>query len=198
MKPENLTIKQVAKALKAPPEKWHGNCYAVATAAQKLLKTGTVAYGHYLGPVSKKGYWGSRKGHPFIQHGWVVLDDGRVLDPTRWSFMDGKPSIWIGPADEYDRGGQQWRSKLRRPPPKDDDHPKRIKLDLSPQAANHLNGLLLRDRPSDEINFPQAGWLASGPVSDLGPYVKEFFEMLVKKGLGAFIPLDTREMVLGK
>jgi hypothetical protein len=198
MKPEDLTIEQVAEAYGAVPKQWEGRCYAVAVAAHSVLKSGTLAYGHYLGPINKKGFWRSRARLPFIQHGWVILDDGRVLDPTRWSFLHVSPRIWIGPSDEYDWGGQKWRESIQSPPPADDVHNKFIRLSVSVEAVNHINGMLLHSLPfSNRINFPQACWLASGPVWHLGPFAKEFFELLVKKGWGAAIPLDSRQMILG-
>jgi len=94
MKPEDLTIEIVEKAIGIPSSKWDGRCYEVACriVAAKLVN-GTAVYGHYTGPVAKTGYWAGRRDRLLQRHGWIVLDDGRILDPTRWSFEDKKPYL---------------------------------------------------------------------------------------------------------
>lgn len=36
-----------------------------------------------------------------IYHNWIVLPDGQVVDPIRWTFESNVPTIYIGPADRY-------------------------------------------------------------------------------------------------
>lgn len=94
--PEDLDIKAVAKKLKWPTKKWNGKCYAVACSIVEAgIIKGRPAYGHYTGPVAKTGYWAERRGQMFQRHGWIVLKDGRILDPTRWSFEDKEPYFHI-------------------------------------------------------------------------------------------------------
>lgn len=96
MKPEDLTIEAVEKAIGIPSGKWHGRCYEVACLVVKAkLVHGTAVYGHYKGPVAKTGYWASRQDQVFQRHGWIVLDDDRILDPTRWSFENKKPYLYL-------------------------------------------------------------------------------------------------------
>lgn len=99
MKPDDLTIAQVEKAIKIPAKEWHGRCYEIACAiiVAKLVK-GEAAYGHYLGEIAATGWWKHRRGSVFTHHGWIILDtkrDGRILDPTRWSFEDKPPYLHI-------------------------------------------------------------------------------------------------------
>jgi len=195
MKPEKLTIARLEKEW-GPSHTWHGNCFALATEAQRVLRQGKVAYGHYLGPIAATGFWRDRRGLPFVQHGWVKLHDGRVLDPTRWSFLDESPAIWIGAADEYDQGGQKFRAACRRPAPDDNAAPNKISMEtLSAEAAHHIDALLGRDT-TGEINYAQAMWLASGPVDHLGVYARELFTLLISKGWAGAIPIDSRKMVM--
>lgn len=35
------------------------------------------------------------------RHSWVLLDDGRVLDPTRWCFEGYPARVYVGPSDYY-------------------------------------------------------------------------------------------------
>jgi hypothetical protein len=92
---------EIVLTIKSVPENWKGNCFAVATliAESGLIQNATAVYGHWLG---KAGSYFSHKGLAgFIQHGWVLLEDGRILDPTRWVFEDVEPYIFIGrPPDE--------------------------------------------------------------------------------------------------
>lgn len=199
MKPEDLTVADVEKAFGRKAKFWHGNCYAVATAAQQCLTTSnTLAYGHYLGPVSTQGFWKHFAKVPFVQHGWLILPGDLVLDPTRWSFLNEKPSIYVGPNNgEYDRGGQVWRSTRPHPPPGNDAAKNKIVLEISAEAAAHINAMLMRE-PSGEINYAQAVWLASGPVDHLGKFAHQFFELLIEKGWRGSIPIDSRRMVMGE
>lgn len=195
MRPQKLTIEAI-EAEWGPADTWHGHCYSIAAAAHRLLGQGKLAYGHYLGDISPDGFWQDRRGLPFVQHGWVKLRGGRVLDPTRWSFLNERPSIWIGTSDEYDEGGQQWRAICRSPAPDDDASSNQISMEgLSPLAAHHFDAMLGR-RTTGQLNYFQAIWLASGPVNHLGHYARELFELLVKHGWGAAIPIDTRRLVL--
>jgi hypothetical protein len=99
--PKNLDIKAVARKLRWPTKDWHGQCYAVACAIVKAgIVKGRAVYGHYLGPVAETGHWAERRGQAFQRHGWIVLEDGRILDPTRWSFEDDEPNFFLfDPAD---------------------------------------------------------------------------------------------------
>lgn len=94
--PENVTIEIIEKAIRCKSRNWHGNCYAIAC---KIVESGLVkgrpVYGHWFGKVAKTGYWADRRNQPFQRHGWVELDDGRILDPTRWSFEDEEPYVYI-------------------------------------------------------------------------------------------------------
>lgn len=81
---------------------WRGRCYEIAC---KIVKTGlvdgTALYGHYAGYIDPKSYFGKRHCNPFVQHGWIMLSDGYVLDPTRWTFEHGSPYLFHAhPSDE--------------------------------------------------------------------------------------------------
>lgn len=48
----------------------------------------------------------------FIPHGWVLMPDGRIFDPTRWTFEAKSPYLYVGPdRDEYDKGSNQLRAE---------------------------------------------------------------------------------------
>lgn len=93
----DLTVADVAKAIGVATSAWSGNCYAIACAIlrAKLVK-GRPAYGHWTGPVSKKSPFASRRGLPIVRHGWIILENGAVMDPTRWVFEAVEPYIYVG------------------------------------------------------------------------------------------------------
>jgi len=106
VKPEDLTVEAVEKAIGIPASKWHGRCYEIACRiVTAKLVDGAAVYGHYKGLVAKTGYWASRRDQLFQRHGWIVLDedkDGRFLDPTRWSFEDKKPYLHIHDCSDHE------------------------------------------------------------------------------------------------
>lgn len=102
MRPEELTIPLIEKAIQWPVATWEGNCYTVACAIVEAgLIKGRAVYGHYKGPVADTGYWAKRKGQLFQRHGWIMLEDDRIMDPTRWSFEDKEPYIAIFEDDVF-------------------------------------------------------------------------------------------------
>jgi len=204
--PEALTIEQVETAIDIRTGNWRGNCYAIACAIVKAkLVKGRPAYGHYTGPVSKKGYFGNRAGLPFNRHGWILLDDGRIMDPTRWVFENVKPYLYIVRQDnnnddnEYDEGGQTLAEQLhpKELPPYDCDSKITLKVDLSRAAELHikkLGGQSLGTR----VTVEQAHWIATTSVRELGIHAKEIYKWLIKKKQRALIPIDSQTMVLGE
>ena len=92
---------------------WPGNCHGVALAVLRLVPVRgmRLARGVYTGPVSRRSVY---RGAP-QQHSWLVLADGRILDPTRWAMeAPSRPAIYLGPCDHYDEGARA--GVLARPP----------------------------------------------------------------------------------
>lgn len=195
VRPEDVTVKWVtklvARSIGPTPAAWEGNCYAVACAIAPLVG-GRPAYGLWHGEVSSAGYWANRAGQGFQRHGWVALPDGRILDPTRWSFEAVEPYIWLGENDDnYDEGGDHLRRAMRTPPPKDGDGPPRqCTLNVTPLCRARLNELLEREPARAHFYVTQLFWLACGPLDELGCYAREFFEALDSLGLKALVPID--------
>lgn len=98
------TIAACEKAIGVAAERWKGRCFEIASAivAAKLVR-GTAVYGHWLGEVNRKSFFYHEPKRPFIQHGWILLADSRVLDPTRWVFEAKAPYLFVGePPDDWD------------------------------------------------------------------------------------------------
>ena len=185
MKPEDLTIEDLEMALSSPADQWHGKCTAVSYAAQKLIG-GHNIYGDYLGYVDANGYWGHRRQYP-NHHGWVLLDDGRVIDPTRWSFENVEPYIYIGHNEtDYDEGSNKMREQLRGECPGPNGKKANLKFDTGADALfEHLT-----ETPADEITVSQAMWVANESYDQLGFAVYGIYKTLIDSDMGAFIPID--------
>lgn len=198
-RPDLLSVAIVEREIDVPATQWEGQCYGISVKVAPLVG-GQAVYGHYLGHVNSKGYWAKHAHLPFIRHGWVVLPDNRILDPTRWSFENVKPYIWLGENDgSYDRGGNKARKAFQPPPPPLDATDSTVYLGhMSKPAVDHCCALLESDRASALFGMRQLAWIANCPVDQLEPYAKDIFQAIVYAGWGAFIPIDNREMVLGK
>jgi len=106
LEPEALALE-----IDIPVESWPLNCHGVAEAVlQKAPVAGMrLARGHYLGHVSPSSQY---RGGP-CQHSWLVLADGRILDPTRWAMeRPGAPEIYIGEDDVYDEAGLEIGARM--------------------------------------------------------------------------------------
>ena len=215
MKWWSLSIEDI-EDLVGPAETWPGRCHEIALAAASLIDGGEAVYGHYRGPVDPHGYWSGYERRPFIQHGWVQLDDGGVLDPTRWSFLDEEPEIAIfhewEASDEYDRGGNRTRAEMMKPAPPWDPSTKvgargaagavSLAVPKGSDLEMTLNTLLGEDQHgTDEndgyvITIMQAAWLANAPYDILAPHQKAIYELLDGAGLRAFVPQDNWEQAM--
>lgn len=195
MDPSELTIEQVEQAFGLPTKDWNGNCFGVATAIVKAgLVEGTAVYGHFLGYVDPDGYWTEYAGHPFIQHGWVLLEDGRILDPTRWSFENENPYLALidesdGQHGEYDEGGGSWREAMRRPCPEADEGDEVFVLELTPECKELVDHMLPDGVGSDAMTIQQLHWLSNASYDSFGPFVAAVYQGISKIERG-FIPLD--------
>jgi len=216
-----LSIEEVAEGLDWPVEKWEGNCFAVASQmVEKGIVEGEAVYGHFLGGASKEGYWAARSDNPFIRHGWIILPDGRILDPTRWSFEAVEPYIWVGEnSGEYDRGGNKLLGMIaeRRPwPDFDEDAEKTYKFEWMEEIVMDLEnaGAHLRDpldpdiMERDPLDFgepyhltltgEQVFWIANLPLDayKIKQRAYEVYLQIREQGLDGFIPLDNRIEIL--
>lgn len=193
-----ISISDLERHIDLPVDNWHGNCFALATAAADVLGRGFHAvYGHYLGPVSKTGFWGSRSGDQFVQHGWVITPDGGIIDPTRWSFEDKPPYIFMSGSHghEYDEGGNKWRSMFRRPPPRRVKGKSEKSLHVSEECLCKIVCML---GPAEVVvngrelilTVEQIFWLANAVYDDLAPFNGEVYTAIEKLGMSGFVPID--------
>ena len=203
MKPEDVTIEAIEEVYGYLASEWEGNCFSVATAAAKLVPGAVAVYGHYHGPVSRDGYWAVRAGLPFQAHGWVLLEDGKILDPTRWSFMAVDPFIHLGLSrsnDDYDEGGNAWRSLVHRPPPPWEWPAKTFSFESITSKDDARYTAIASLIGKDQVRFgahlvltkKQAFWLANLPIEVFGVLAHPIYEALGEVGLAGFVPQDNR------
>lgn len=195
------TIKEVEKKI-GSTKNWSGNCYSVSCAVVKAgLVEGTAVYGHFLGKVSdKQSHFHPQM--PFQRHGWVVLEDGRIMDLTRWVFEAVDPYVHVCPGDsnEYDEGGNSLRGAMRGPPPQWDSDEKQFKVTKGVMATApwvHVEKLLRIDISVQEpgtLSEDQLHWLANAPFHLLQPNAEAIYEGIKKLGEEARIPYDNRKM----
>lgn len=207
--PERLTIEAIEAAIGLPATQWHGRCYELAwlVADEHKLIKGHAVYGAWIGRVSKRGYWKLRAHFAFIRHGWVLLPGGHILDPTRWSFENKKPYVWLGENDgSYDPCNDHARQAqyANKECPAEYDHKQFFELPLSHGARLFLfkysDEVLPRPLKKEPLclNFSQLMWVANMPMVDLRPYTAEVYQAIIDAGQQATIPYDNREMILGQ
>lgn len=205
-----MRLATVEEALETPADEWVGRCYEIATMIVEagLCPPGARAvYGHWLGGVSATCAVPGWRGRSLVRHGWVLLPDQSVIDPTRWVFEDAPPYIYVGPnCGAYDEGGQELRRELMQPAPQyssepleEEDWSLETKLQgLSSPAWVHLFRLMGIPDDHGYLEISQLMWLANQVPGDLAPHAREFYEALAREGRASLIPLDHRLMVLGK
>ena len=99
----------IAKAVNLHVVDWIGNCSGVV---RRFLRVYPIE-----GAIEARGLWtkpydwgeGER---PFTQHSWIILSDGRVVDPTRWVFEGAAPYIYVGESDHYDYGANMLHAQM--------------------------------------------------------------------------------------
>lgn len=205
------SLEDCEKALGEPAERWVSRCHEIACALlDKLGLAGKSQYGFYYGPIVEGSHFHPQ---PLARHGWVLLADGRIFDPTRWCFdSPDEPYIfclhpdWID--DEYDFGMNRYKAANLKPPPSvgdfADGDPRREKeerLPLDGQARDFVRQLFddipWQPNSVDEgvivLTNAQCFWLANYPHHMLGAFAKPVYEALRDADLLEFIPLDNRE-----
>lgn len=187
---------------------WEAKCFAVATAfVEKKIVPGDAVYGHWRGPVHPRSRFYSKScSAGFVQHGWVLLSDGRVVDPTRWCFEAAEPYVFYGDnVGEYDEGGNRWRALHRGPIPRYDafedagslvEITKAVMDTATWQFVEKYLELdyTIAEQPVGELTSAQLLYLAHAPPDHLGEHMVGVYAALDKLGEGALVPIDNRRM----
>lgn len=199
-----ITLEELEEETKMPTPEWAGNCYAVACAASDMIGGSEAIYGHWTGPVAEGSRFSNRGLIGFVQHGWVLLKDGHILDPTRWVFENVKPYLYIGPNDHYDEGGNHFRMAIRNSPPPWDplDNVYEVTREILPpepwrfvEKLLKLDEIMAKDYTPGDVTFAQLHWLANYDPQQMEGHAEAIYEMLTHFHMEAHIPFDNRNMV---
>jgi hypothetical protein len=181
-----------------PTERWKGNCHGVASAlVEKKLVKGSAVYGHWLGPIAENSFFAPRRGYPFVQHGWVLMPDESIVDPTRWVFEAVDPYIFHGEnGGLYDEGGNDFRMQMIGMPRYDPNDklfqiPKRV---MDTKTWAFVEEILEIDSQGDQkpgtLSRNQLYWLANLAPSILGEHQAGVYGAIKKLDRLALIPID--------
>ena len=198
----SLDVAVVEKAIGVPVCRWCGNCYAIAVAVVDTVVTGGDAvYGHYRGPVAPDGDWGARCHDPFIQHGWIKMEDGTIVDPTRWCFTNEEPEITIIDLDdprqeEYDEGGNTFRSAMRQPCPEVREGDKFVGVKLPSSTSIFVNLMLPHGVTHELLTFAQLAWVANTPYDQLGSHAGPLYDALDEINSVGLVPWDNLQQAM--
>jgi hypothetical protein len=94
----------------------------------------------------------------------------------------------------YDEGGNRLREANMRPLPPFAAGPPVVAL---PTPANVAVLLQANGHAGGPVSGAQAHWLATLPLSALGPLAEPTYRWLIEAGLSGLVPLDNRMSVLG-
>lgn len=208
-KPKPLpTLAECEKALGEKAETWVARCYEISYRIVAAgLVDGEAVYGHWLGDVAPRSHFADR-GHrlAFIPHGWILLKDGRVLDPTRWVFEDVAPYLYIGEEPDHWSVTPCANCKLLKEEHRDDgpeDQCEMFEVEKWPydEGGNQWRDAVNHGRPAPVPEGPRAktgihGWTDTWVASLLGEksaaeltvnqlfYLANLSYMTMKQGVG--------------
>jgi len=200
---KKLSIRQAAKAIGVPVHNWNGQCYGIASAiVDKGLVEGVAIYGHWLGPIAETSTFANRSHLGFVQHGWILLDDGKIMDPTRWVFESIKPYIYVGPTKGlYDEGGNKIREEFQMVPEFDASDevygvPHRVMSGAAWIWAERVLGLLGSTlQPLGVLSLGQLRYLANMNPVRMNGCARDIMITLARLNLLSLVPIDNLRSV---
>jgi hypothetical protein len=198
-------LRDIATAIGVAVADWPGRCYEIARRAVEagLFPGAHVGYGHYHGPIAPTSMFATRVSS---HHGWIVLADGRIADPTRWVFEAVRPYLYVGTAyEQYDLAGNKLNRMLLgdEPPPGPEEVLGRAKqpcvtpLALKEAAAIQYLIDVVGTTP-DAITEAQIYWVAHRMPEELGIAAKPLYLAMQEADLKGWIPLDNWNAVMGE
>jgi hypothetical protein len=194
-----LQADALADLIEIPLADWPGNCHGVAEAVLKRAPVSgmRLVRGHYHGDISRKSIY---REAPFGQHSWLELEDGRILDPTRWAMeRPESPEIYLGLSDVYDEAGLE-ASAIRPPLFPGTKSGEQIVLEkLVPEKLGLIAAAMKMETPSDERTIHRVAdrlcYLLKSPPEQLDD-ASGLYKTLAKAGLKAMIKIDIWNKVM--
>jgi hypothetical protein len=195
------TLGECEEAIGIPASQWVSRCYEIVCKIyEELNVVGCTQYGFYYGPIHDNSRFAGRL---LARHGWIKLNDGRIYDPTRWTFdSPDYPYVFCAEdhRDEYDMGMNRIRSMLRGDAPEPENGEKLYTLDLG-KVTSEWCALLFPSLPDNRHNEQlvlsqkQLIWLANCDPNVLGLTAKIIYDAMKDIRLIGLVPIDNRMAV---
>lgn len=101
-----LDINKIANIIGLPIVDWEQNCCDISILLLKNdIVSGTLKEGVFIGEIHQDSIFLRNGTVDELRHCWIELDNGQIVDPTRWTITCEKPYIFIGNNNkEYERG----------------------------------------------------------------------------------------------
>lgn len=87
------SLAQCEEAVGESADEWVSRCFEISVKISQRLSIGRPVYGHWTGSIAESSLFAARRHVGWVQHGWILLPDESVLDPTRWVFENSFPYI---------------------------------------------------------------------------------------------------------
>jgi hypothetical protein len=164
------------------------NCFAVSTVLADLLKdkgiNARAVYGMW------RGYCVEKSMSSDFRHGWVIIDNKIIIDPTRWVFDGVDPKLFRTTTKniQYDEGMVRFKNQFRTPFPAKEKNERIIDFNWSSNVLNFFRDITGKDCSS--LSVRQALWCCNIPYTSHGSLLNEVYLEFQNKGCLSFIPID--------
>ncbi len=99
------TIQELAYSINLPTNDWNRRCgEVIANVLKDGILDGQLKWGYYIGFIHQNSIFCENALIKEIDHFWLELDDGRVLDPSKWIITCELPYIYIRNDNDYSNG----------------------------------------------------------------------------------------------
>lgn len=96
------SIADVAAAIGAPPERWPSIAREIpARVLEAEIAAGSAVTGRWVGPIAHASPFAEHWTTNGVEHHWIELHDGRVLDPLRWALEADAPYVYLAPSSAH-------------------------------------------------------------------------------------------------
>lgn len=192
---ERMPIDRVGALIGIPVEHWPGKCYEVACAMIQAFRWGARAapvYGLFKGHISSECTLFSG----MARHGWIQLQDGRMVDPTRWVFRAKAPviEVFVPGSDAFDQAredydeGAQALAAFSTLPEMDSRQP----AHTLPKFLQEIwSRVTIEVCPPETASVNQLAWLVRTAASRVT--IHESIELCAwyeRQGLDGLVPVD--------
>lgn len=170
-----------------PLERWFDQRHIIPVLlVEREVISGYVQWGHYCGPTHYP------LGGGYIDHSWLELTTGHIVDVTRWAIEGTPPNLYIGArGQEYDLWASNWSQSKLVPSWKPSD--RAISLELDTSLDTWLKELL--GRPP-VYSIKHLTWFVDTDPVVFGSHAVDLYEALESNGYGYLLKPENIVKVL--